>query len=224
MNMWLFKSKSVMSRGLITFWMAACTVVLSAQPTPKGASLDLVLERSEGGSWRALNPETVLEKGNTIRFRLVSSFSGYLYVYYRGSDGEAAWLYPSETSGANNRIEGGAPRLIPSEETSYVVSGKPGFDIVYWLISSKPLAAPDLRPPVEKSPVPRTMVPRCGEPKAVTSCLDNRAGAKAAEAGSTEAGGLKARELTLKAEGSTTHIAAAEGPGLLVYEFRIAHR
>jgi len=218
-----------MNRDLISFglpaWMTACTVVLSAQPTPKAASLDLVMERSEGGPWKALNPETVLEKGNTIRFRLVSSFSGYLYVYYRGSDGEAGWLYPSETSGANNRIEGGAPRVIPSEDTSYVVSGKPGFDIVYWLISPKQLAPPDLRPPVEKGSVPQTMVPRCGgEPKVVTSCLDNRAGAKAAEAGSTAVGGLKPRELTLKAEGSTTHIAAAEGPGLLVYEFRIGHR
>ncbi len=143
-----------MSRGFasVGIHIAGCAMLLSAQSAPRAESLELIMERSQGDQWKAVNPQTVLDNGNSIRFRLKSSFSGYLYVYYRGSGGEAGWLYPSDISSVNNRIESGVPRLIPSGSTSYGVAGKPGFDTVYWLVSPRPLAAPDLHPPADEGP------------------------------------------------------------------------
>lgn len=61
------------------------------------------------------------------------------------------------------------------------------------------------------------------------ACLDDRAGAasvaKASELVPRDlpAGTLKARELRLQTAGETTRIEAVDGPGLFVYEFRVAH-
>jgi|SRR5579863_3042629 uncharacterized protein DUF4384 len=190
------------------------------------AYLDLVMERFENKQWKALDPQTVLDNGDSVRFRLQASFSGYLYAYYRGSAGEAEWLYPTPGSTDNNRIEGGGTYMIPSTTASYTVAGKAGFDVVYWLISPRPLAGGERVPPREDERVPRTMVPRCRDavPER-TACLDGRAGAvSATQAPDSGPSGLKARELRLSTAGETTHIEAADGAGLFVYEFRIAHR
>jgi hypothetical protein len=201
------------------------------QPTsPRRASdreyLDLVMERFEDKQWKALDPQTVLDNGDSLRFRLQASFSGYLYAYYRGSGGEAEWLYPSPVSTSNNRIQSGATYVIPSSSTSYAVSGKAGFDVVYWLISPKPLSGGDRMPPRDDERVPRTMIPRCREDVTdKTACLDGRAGAvRAAQSPDPAPSGLRARELRLSATGETTHIEAIDGLGVFVYEFRIAHR
>jgi hypothetical protein len=209
----------VMSVGWAALWAQ------NPAARPK-ASLDLVMERSEAKQWKALDPQTVLDNGDALRFRLQASFSGYLYAYYRGSGGEAEWLYPSPGSTASNRIEGGATYLIPSSTTSYTVSGKPGFDVVYWLLSPKPLSGGEKTPPRDDDRVPRTMIPRCPEDTgAKTSCLDGRAGvARSAALPDSAPPGMKARELKLSAAGETTHIEAVDDLGIFVYEFRIAHR
>jgi hypothetical protein len=62
--------------------------------------------------------------------------------------------------------------------------------------------------------------------------LDDRAGAAhiarssavIPRSNNSSPGTLKARELRLQAIGETTRVESAEGPGLFVYEFRIAHR
>jgi hypothetical protein len=196
---------------------------LPARPPDR---LDLVMERSEEKQWKALDPHTVLNNGDSLRFRLQASFSGYLYVYYRGSGGEAEWLYPSPASTTSNRIESGATYLIPSSTSSYTVSGNPGFDIVYWLLSPKPFSGGERTPPRDDERVPRTMIPRCREDVAErTACLDGRAGAvRASPLPDSAPSGLRARELRMTATGETTRIEAVDGLGLFVYEFRVAHR
>lgn len=128
---------------------------------------------------------------------------------------------PGSTAG--NRIERGTTYLIPPGNAFYTVAGKPGFDVVYWLVSPTRLSE-SWQPPASEKSVPRTMIPRCREDIApATGCLDNRAGvAPAAASGSP--GTLKARELRLNTAGDTSKVESAEGPGLFVYEFHIAHR
>jgi len=212
--------------------ISAMFVLAQAQPVAKaaqdGSHLDLVLERNEAGVWKAIDPQTVLNGGDAIRFRITSSFPGYLYAYYRGSADEAAWLYPVKGSQSSNRIESGVSYVIPSETTSYAIAGQPGFDIVYWLISPTPMSGMDWLPKDEER-APRTAIPRCREDldKVVAACHDDRAGAvevsKTASGGGLQ-GGMKARELKLNSNGQSTRIEAQNGPGLIVYEFRIAHR
>ena len=186
--------------------------------------LSLVVERLEDGKWRPLNPQTVLDHGNAIRFQLLTSFSGYLYAYYRGSDGEAEWIYPSPGKETDNRIEAGGSYLIPSASASYIVSGKPGFDTVYWMVSPKSLSGTnDRRPsPPPEGPVKRTIVPMC-RADLPGGCFDDRAGAVTVPSAPI-AGTLKPREIHLATTGDTTRIEALDGPGLFVYEFLVAHR
>ena len=82
------------------------------------------MERSVEKQWKALDPQTVLDNGDSLRFRLQASFPGYLYAYYRGSGGEAEWLYPSPASPSNNRIESGATYLIPSTKLLELSDGR----------------------------------------------------------------------------------------------------
>jgi hypothetical protein len=224
----------------VLFWLVGLSRQVLAQtksspipPRPNETHLDLAIERSENGTWRPLSPQTVLDNGNEIRFRLRTSFPGYLYAYYRSSDGDAEWLYPSPGSDQSNRIEGGTDYAVPAGSTFYVVRGKPGFDLIYWLISPAPFPALNWRPRIDDGPVPRTMVPRCREYVRVgQACMDDHAGAaqiaKASEliphSEASPPSTLKPRELRLTSEAEGTRIESKNGPGLIVYEFRVAHR
>jgi len=186
------------------------------EPQTASDQIEIVMERSENRQWKALDSHTVVDSGDSVRFRLQASFSGYLYVFYRGSGGESAWLYPSGT--ASNWIEKGTVYWIPSPSASYRVLGRPGFDVIYWLISAKSL--PDREQlPAREDRVERTMVPRCPEIEERAPCVDSRAGVS-----QSHLSGLRPREIRIEAQGETTRIAAGGQPGVLVYEFRLAHR
>jgi hypothetical protein len=186
------------------------------------ASLEVVLERRDGEQWTALDPRTVLRSGDPIRFRFQTTFAGYLYVYYRGSDGETDWLFPTSEAGTDNRVEPGRAYLIPPEPGFFGISGPPGFDSVYWLLSPKPLAE---RPSPPVADTPRTMIPHCRDalqPKPAApgdqrACLDDRAGARAAET-------LRPREIRLGGTGATKIKPAQSGAVPVLYEFRLAHQ
>lgn len=211
--------------------LAGIGVTSQAQDTHSGVfnaatSFEIILERLEQGKWIALDPRTVLSDGDSVRFQLRPSFSGYLYAYYRGSDGETEWLYPPPGSGENLRIDKGSIYVIPSGALFYTVAGKPGFDVVYWMLSPRALTVPERVSPIEDECVLRTMVPRCREDIRLSkACVDDRAGLKPTpQLPESSPTGLRARELKFNTAGSTTRIETSDGPGLFVYEFKIAHR
>jgi hypothetical protein len=198
-----------------------------------GARLDVVLERLEAGRWKDVNPQTVLEHGDAIRFRLSPSFPGYLYAYNRGSDGSTEMLFPLASSTSSNRMEPGASYRVPSGSAqTYTVEGKPGFDVVYFMVSPVSLGERKFPTSYDDFQV-RTMVPRCKEDQPINACLDPRAGAHAVTmsapdtkdgAAKKDANTLKARELRLSTTGETSRVETLEGQGLFVYEFRLAHK
>ena len=208
--------------------------LLRAQPGEQkiatGAHLDVVLERLESGRWHDVPPQTVLNHGDAIRFRLSPSFAGYLYVYNKGSDGSNEMLFPLANSTAINKMEPGASYHVPSGSAqTYTVEGKPGFDVVYFLVSPSAIGERKFPAAYDEFQV-RTMVPRCKEDQPINACLDPRAGAHsitmaAPEAGQKPAEGtLKPRELRLSTTGDTSRVETLEGQGLFIYEFRLAHK
>jgi len=220
---------------VVTLLLAGWAPVLAGQDGPAPLSqkgdhqhVELVMERLEGGRWKALNPTTVLDRGDSVRFRLQASFPGYLYAYSISSKGEGEWLYPAPNSPAANRIREEVPYVIPSTTQSYTVEGDPGFDLIYWLISPKPISGERWVPSSDGPPVPKTIVPRCREDiDTAIACLDPRAGARQlppAQTGWSGTGDLRPRELRLSPAHESTRIEATRGPGLFVYQFWIAHR
>jgi hypothetical protein len=202
--------------ALLALW-AWCAAAQTA------ASLEVVLERRDGEQWIALDPRTVLRSGDPIRFRFQTTFAGFLSVYYRGSDGETDWLFPTAEAGTDNRVEAGRAYLIPPGPGFFEISGPPGFDSVYWLLSPKPLGERPALP--QAADTPRTMIPHCRDalqPKPAApgdqrACLDDRAGARAGET-------LRPREIRLSGSGATKITPAQQGTVPVLYEFRLAHQ
>ncbi|MBI4875962.1 MAG: DUF4384 domain-containing protein [Acidobacteria bacterium] len=196
--------------------LSAAVMVAAAQDrTPPAVEVSLELRRD--GRWEAADNERVFNAGDQIRFRFRTFFAGYLHVLNRTSGGESAWLYPRPEAEQSGRVEPGPVYLIPGARGSFVVGGTPGFDVTFWVIGDTPMATSAM--PAFGSQ-PNTLLPRCREQvlKARGLCVDGRAGPRPAE-------GLTARELTFRSEGGPTRISAQDSrPGVMVYEFRIAHR
>jgi hypothetical protein len=211
-----------MNSGVVLLLAGLCLPYPWVSAQDPADQIEIAMERSENRQWKALDSHTVVDNGDTVRFRLRTSFSGYLYVFYRGSGGESAWLYPPSGT-SSNWIEKSTVYWIPSASASYRVLGKPGFDVIYWLISPKPL--PDREQlPAREDRVERTMIPRCPEIEDRTPCVDSRAGVVRADLPESHLSGLRPREIRINTQGETTRIAAGDQPGVFVYEFRLAHR
>lgn len=211
--------------------LAAPALLTPAAEAPK-SSLQVKLEREVDGAWRTIDPRTVLESPAKIRFRFISGFPGYLYVLYKGSGGESAWLFPTEETGTDNRVEAGVPRTVPETRGSFVIDGPPGFDITYWIVSPSPM--PSLPSPADffgdRGTEAETLIPKCRDgglrARGDGGCLDDRAGV-APYAGRSSTGPtvpLRARDIRFRSDtGETLITPNRPSAGIVVYEFRIAH-
>lgn len=200
-------------------------------PAPAQQRIDLTLERLQQDSgWVRLDPQTVLASGDRIRFQFTSNAPGWLCVYYTGSGGQSEWLWPP---GAGSRlITKDTAQLIPAEPAAYSVAGPPGLDVLYWILSPQQVPLESLVPPRAPRSVPSTLIPRCrggaagGQEQA--SCLDDRAGPAPLDTASSpfrQTRRLRARELKIDSGSTGASIQTAErNIGVIVYEFRIAHR
>lgn len=213
---------AAISHGLLIAEPAA-----AGDPRSNPAAVKVSLERLEDGSWKTLDPRTVLQKNDRVRFRMETTFAGYLFVNNLGSDGTLERIFPPVQSGADNRVEPGQSYLLPSAEGSFVIDGPPGFDITYWVITPGGTAGVPATPTTPKTSPYNSLIPKCsgGEGGLVPrgGCLDERAGPQRTRNVST--GGLRARSLKIDRSGEQTKI-VGEGSGNapLVYEFRIAHQ
>lgn len=192
-------------------------------------TVSVALERQEGGGWKTIDPQTVLDAGTAIRFRVKVQPGGYLYVFYRGAEGESEWLFPKPESGLDHRLEAGQEYFVPAQG-SFTVDGPPGFDVTYWLLTPAPL--PGGLPPIGTPPRgsdPRELKPRCREVLEKAPCRDDRAGAAAAADIAAVLPSLKPfsalrpRGIRVTGGGQETQVRSRGGEPVL-YEFRIAHR
>ena len=186
------------------------------------AFVQVTLERMDGTEWKAVDPRTILEHKDKIRFRFSTSFPGYLYVFNRASDGSTDKLYPNEETANNNRVEPGQSYLLPSASGNYLIDGPPGYDITHWIVTPEPMAALPTTSQLPKSEIPSTLIPRCREgglrPRG--GCLDDRAGPQA-----TRDSDLKPRNIRIDKGSADARITAPTvKTGPIVYEFRVAHQ
>jgi len=220
---------------LCVFSIGACPLAGMAQSSPAGNSqlaMRLSLELKKQGHWQRVDPKTVFHSGDAIRFRFVTSLGGFLYVMNRSSDGDASWLFPLSREGTTSRVEPGPDYLVPGTKGSFVVGGKAGFDVTYWILSPAPMDVSETTLPAPGSQ-PSTLEPRCRAEllQARGLCIDERAGPRpfrqngqAPPLGALEGKTLVSRELKFQSQNDSTRISlAGSGSGVIVYEFLIAH-
>ena len=184
--------------------------------------VQVTLERMDGTGWRAVDPRTVMQPGDKVRFRFSTGFPGYLYVFNRASDGTTEKLFPQQ-EGELNRVEPGQVYILPSVAGNYVIDGPPGYDITHWIVTPEPLSTLPSGTSMPRSEIVSTLIPRCREgglrPRGSSGCLDDRAGPQAPKDSP-----LKARNIRID-KGSDARISAPNAkPGPIIYEFRVAHQ
>jgi hypothetical protein len=204
------------------FWIAAAAGLADEAAKP---FVQVTLEHQSGSEWTGVDPRTVLASGEKIRFRFTTSFSGYLYVFNRASDGSTDKLYPNGDS--DNHVEPGQTYRIPASG-DYVVDGPPGFDITHWIVTTEPLSTLPTVGDLPQSDLPNTLIPRCREgglrPRGGPGCLDDHAGPQPTkDSGKLNAETLKPRNIRLD-KGDSKITAPSARPSVLIYEFRVAHK
>src|SRR5262249_23824564 len=119
----------------------AALCALPAFPQAKSLNLgphrmELTLERKTAAGWRVVEPGFIFNKGDHVRFRFRTNFSGFVYVMNQGTGGTYMKLFPREDTGMMNRIEAGKDYIVPATDGgAFRVDGPPGQDIVYWMMT-----------------------------------------------------------------------------------------
>jgi len=197
----------------------------------------ITLDRREDGSWRAVDPGLVFAQNDHVRFRFRASFAGYLYVMNQSTSGKYETLFPRQDTGEENRIEADKEYIIPATQGSFRITGPPGYDVLYWMVTPLPLGETPkyqpLPPPPKPGAVPPNLIPRCDDTlfKARGECIDGAAGPRSVRTEETlpenldGAAGARSRELLFIREKDASIVASPGGlGGPVIYEFRLAHR
>jgi hypothetical protein len=247
--------KEMKVEGSLTRSAAGWTVAVALLLTTAGAGtlrgqsansagmISIRLEQKVGEVTKPVLQNTVFRNGNVLRFQITSHVSGYLYVVDRGTTGETNTLFPGANAiPGDNHIEDGKTYAVPANGDGWFeVTGPPGFDILYFLVSATPIALPSA-PAAEgqnsgatekTEPLPPGMLPRCDDAifKARGECIDASAGVAPLAAGASVPRELvplaqtASRDIILTDDGDDTAVKPAAASKLpLIYTFRLAHR
>ena len=220
-------------RALLMLAVACAPLSLWAADSGQPPAIDVVVERKDGGEWKAVDPHYVFASQDQIRFVFRSEVPGHLYVLNRTPAGASDWIFPGTRGDAGNLVAPGRSYRIPAQG-SFVISGAPGFDTTVWILSPDALhvgAASDLLAEPPKAVSSETnLIPRCTDTLLVARgpCTDDRAGATPfhERLNLPQSGTLVSRDLNFSNDGERTRITPRDetGGGVIVYEFRIAHR
>lgn len=199
--------------------------------------MELTLERQEIGAWRVVDPGLVFSQGDRVRFRFHTNFAGYLYVMNQATSGNYEILFPRQDTGEQNRVEAGKEYVVPAVQGWFRVSGPPGQDVLYWMVTplslgTQPKYLP-LPPPPKPGEVPPRLVPRCDDTifKARGECVDGSAGAKGVRPEEklpdnlSGVPGASSRHLMFIRDKDVSVVASPEPlTEPVIYEFRLAHK
>jgi len=219
--------------------LGTASPAIPAPQDPAAVSLiSIVLEKKTGDAAVTVDPTHVFVGGDTVRFRLTPAVDGYLYVMDLNTSGKYEVLFPRPETGNDNRIEHGKKYLVPATENGWFeVTGPPGYEKLYFLLSPAALTMGQVQSRTNSMPpqgtAPSDMRPRCNDEifKARGDCVDSTAGPKAVAPGES-----LPRDLTELANGASRDLKFTNDPagitvssgaplsGPVVYEFLLAHK
>lgn len=215
---------------------AATAPAQTAKPASPAAAareaLEIALEQQIGGQAQPVAPRHVFNSGDILRIRVTSDYDGYLYVMDQGTSGHFATVFPSGTAGTDNQVHRGQIYSIPSTTDGWFqISGPPGFDVLYFLLSPEPIATPAAASFAAPGPV-SSLKPRCNDAafRARGDCIDILAGPAALPkdtplpAPLAPLAGAASRDITVvtKKDGVTV-VPGGSKTAPVIYTFRLAH-
>jgi len=196
--------------------------------------MELVLERLDRDTWRAIDPGLVLEQGDRVRFKFRTNFDGYLYVMNQSTSGTYEQLFPREETGQENRINASKEYQVPATSAAFRIAGPAGYETVYWLVTPARLTDVSPRKPPPAKAAPPALMPRCDDTilKSRGDCVDPSAGPKLVPRGEALPQNLTSpginseqRDLLFLRQKNTAVISSpAPLAGPVIYEYRLAHR
>ncbi len=204
-------------------------------PKPPAApeTMRIMLDRkTPDGKIQTMASDHVFEPGDLVQIRMKSDFDGYLYVMDQGTSGKYSTVFPSADTGSDNRVRQGQEISIPLQSgTWFEISGPPGFDVLYFVLSPSALSAP---PSTSfTAPVPlSSLKPRCNDAifRARGECTDPNAGPAPLPkdaplpAPLEPMAGMASRDINVvKNKTQVTVGASGNKTAPLIYTFRIAH-
>ena len=197
------------------------------------------LEQKKDDKAIAMYPGHVFQAGDVVRFRVTArGMEGYLFVIDQGSSGAYTTLYPAQGSHAETFLHVDQDVFVPSVEDGWFeVGGPAGFDVLYFVVSPKPIdigaGSPEGGTPGQAAPLPDSMKPRCDDAifRARGECVDSTAGPAplprdvSLPPQITAATKNATRDLVLE-ENDEDHSVKATAPldKPAVYVFRLAHQ
>jgi hypothetical protein len=197
--------------------------------------MEILLEKEDHGKAVVMEPGHVFESGDRLRFRFTPNFSGTLFVMDRGTTGSYTMLFPKDDTGTDDRMEAGKAYVLPATDKGWFrITGPPGHDVVYFVVTSAKggakataMPVPHVPPPAEKHDA-SSLTPRCNDElfRARGDCIDLSAGPKAAGDSLPEnLSGMKARDLFFIRKDKTSVVSSPEAlDSPVVYEFHVAHK
>lgn len=209
-----------------------------AQARP-GTVFVIHLEQKKGDKAEAMFPGHVFQRGDVVRFRVMArGMEGYLFVIDQGTSGAYSTLFPAQGSHADTFLHVNQDVFVPSVEDGWFeVDGPAGFDLLYFVVSPKPIEVPpgpeESAAPAQRAPLPESMKPRCDDAifRARGECVDSTAGpaplARDVPLPPQIAAAAKnaTRDLVLE-ENDQDHSVTATAPldKPAIYVFRLAHQ
>jgi hypothetical protein len=215
------------------------TVTAAAAAGPAGTTFVIRLEQKREDKAVAMYPTHVFEGGDVVRFRVTAKgFGGYLYVIDQGTSGSYSTLYPAQGTAADPVLHTDQDAFVPAVEDGWFqVDGPAGFDVLYFVVSPKPIdmsaGAGHEEKPGTAAPVPDTLKPRCDDSifQARGECVDDSAGPAALSRDvplppQIAAAAQNASRDIVFDEGEADHAVTVTAPldKPAVYVFRLAHR
>jgi hypothetical protein len=227
----------------VFLWLSASTLCSYAQAPPASqAALHIIVQKREGNAARLMSEKHVFQRGDQVRLRVRSDTDGYLYVLNRSSSGTMSVLFPAQDTGST-RIERGHEYTLPASSLRwFTIADPPGYETLYFLVSSEPtpraknatgVTPPLVKPPKKTPDAADGMVPRCNDEmfRARGDCLDLAAGPQAVDSADplpdsmNAMSGAASRDINVSEEGQTVTVTPGKGAGpAVIYEFKIAHR